>query len=158
MKKALVPVILILLSAGFAHAQFHREPPLRLKFVPASNAKAGETIDVKVEVDISKGFHIFSEKPEIEGVKASRLVVEESDAFTIDKIEFPKPSEVYSDVFQKKLNFYQDKISITVFLKLNPGISDEFAINGTLQFQACSDKLCLPPSKQPFSGKQVVTR
>jgi Thiol:disulfide interchange protein DsbD, N-terminal len=82
--------------------------------------------------------------------------VEGSDAFTVDKIEFPKPLEVDSDVFQKKLKLYQDKISIAVFLKLNSGISGEIPVNGTLQFQACSDKLCLPPSKQSFSGKQVV--
>ena len=156
MKKGLIAGLLILFVAGLLQAQFRRDPPLKLKFVPASGAKAGEMIEAKVEVDINKDFHIFSEKPEIEGVKPSRLLVEESGAFTVDKIEFPKPVEVYSDVFQKKLNFYQDKISITVFLKLNPGISGEIPVNGTLQFQACSDKLCLPPSKQPFSGKQVV--
>lgn len=156
MRKGMIAGLLIFLFTGLLQAQFRREPPLKLKFVPASSAKAGEMIQTKVEVEINKGFHIFSEKPEIEGVKPSLLLLEESKAFTVDKIEFPKPVEVYSDVFQKKLNFYRDKVSITVFLKLNAGISSEIPVNGTLQFQACSDKLCLPPSKQPFSGEQVV--
>lgn len=158
MKKVTLSATLFLaVCVGLVSAQFSKpEPPVKLKFVPAENPAAGATAETKLEVEIAKGWHIFSEKPEIERIRGSQLLLDTSDDFTVEKISFAKPISVYSDVFQKTLNFYQDHLTIAVLLKLNQNENGSLPVKGTFLFQACSDRLCLPPGKLTFSGVQTI--
>ena len=151
-----ISLALIFLFIYSASAVSIRRPPqpVKLKFLPAETAPVGSAIEAKLEIEIDDGWHIFSEKPEIEGIKATQVSLDPSDAYSVLKITFPKPVAVRSPIFQKDLNFYQNKVTISMLLKAE--VAGEIPVKGTLAFQACSDKLCLPPAKQVFSGIQVI--
>lgn len=154
--KKILAFFLILYVASLTSADFKRESPVKIKFIPAQSARAGSTIEAKFEVEIGKDWHIFSEKPEISGIVPSQLILDPSDDFSVEKITLSKPTPVRSDIFEKTVNFYQDKMTISVLLKLNSKAGVEIPVKGIFQFQACSSRLCLPPTKQEFSATQPV--
>lgn len=132
--------------------------PVKPRLIPAETAKPGQTVELKLDLEIGSEWHMFSDKPEVSGVTATQLIIDPSEGFTVDKIVYPKPTPVYSDVFDKDLNFYVDQVTISVFLKLSAKASGEIPVKGLLKFQACSNTLCLPPAKLPVSGSQKVTQ
>jgi hypothetical protein len=154
-KIAWVAQIFIVLSAGFVFAQLVKpEDPVKIVFLPAKTAVSGQSAEARVEIEIKKDWHLFSEKPEIRGVLATKLEFEPSKLFTVEKISFPKPDAIYSDVFGKTLNFYQNKVSVILALKILENAKGEVPVEGTLKYQTCSNTLCLPPKTQKFSGIQ----
>lgn len=158
MKTSLISLTLLLLTvAALAVTPMKKPEPVKTRLVPAENAKAGQVIEIKLNLEIGSEWHMFSDKPEVTGITATQLTIDASDAFTLDHVVYPKPTPVYSDVFQKDLNFYKDQVSISVFLKLSDKASGDVPIKGLLKFQACSNTLCLPPAKVPISGIQKVT-
>jgi DsbC/DsbD-like thiol-disulfide interchange protein len=157
----LFAVILILVSflSTTAFTDFFRkEDPVKIEFTPSGTAKPGSVIETQLELYIEHGFHLFSDKPEIKGVRPTSVELDPSDGYQVEKIIFPKPETTYSQVFQKNLGLYKDKAVISVYLKLKDQVSDKVAVKGALKYQACSDKVCYPPKSQSFSMVQAITR
>lgn len=150
-------VISLLLIAFLSYADMmKRENPVKATLITSHSAKPGSTVEAKVDIEIQKDWHLFSEKPEVPGISPTQIVIEPSDAFTVEQVTFPKPNPVYSDVFEKTLSFYEGQISIPVKIKIKPGAKGEVQLKGFLKYQSCSNTLCLPPSKiQLFSTVKV---
>jgi DsbC/DsbD-like thiol-disulfide interchange protein len=143
--------------SAIASAQLIKpESPVKITLQPATEAESGKTIEAKLNLEIKPNWHLFSEKPEISGITATQIHIEPSDHFTLEKVIFPKPQSVYSDVFAKNLNLYQGKVALTLVLKLHANFSGEIPIKGSIKYQACSDALCLPPKSENFEGSQTV--
>ena len=130
--------------------------PVKIHFIPADTAKAGKIVEAKLDLEIGADWHLFSDKPEIPGILATQVLLENSSVFTVDRIVYPKATPEYNDVFKKDLNFYHDQVSILIYLKLQTTASGDIPIAGTLKYQACSNSLCLPPGKLNFNGVQRV--
>jgi DsbC/DsbD-like thiol-disulfide interchange protein len=156
MKKIFVSLAIILFAFSASAQLVKPDPPVKATFVSTADAKAGSLVNARIEVEIQKDWHLFSEKPEIPGVVPTQIQLEPSNAFTVGKITFPKPNPKYSDVFGKTLNFYEDKISIPVELKLKPGVKGDVNIKGTFRFQSCSKVICLPPTKLPLTASLKI--
>lgn len=158
MKKSWIFASLLFITvAAMAVTPMVKPEPVHARLIPADNAKPGATVEVKLDLEIGHEWHMFSDKPEIPGVTATQLILDPSDAFTVDRIVYPKASPEHSEVFQKDLNFYKDQVTISVFLKIAQKASGDIPVKGLLKFQACSDTLCLPPGKLAISGTQKVT-
>ena len=148
-------LLLMLLIGAFVFAA-KPENPVKINLIPAEKAHANESATLRLHIEIQKGWHIFSEHPEIQGVTATHIELEPSDAFIVEKIEFPKPVPTHSDVFQKTLGFYTSSVDAQIQIKIKAGTSGDVPIKGTLQYQSCSDQLCMPPAKLPFSATQPI--
>lgn len=156
-RKYFIFVFLIVGLATISSAQLIKpDNPVKITFQPGPTAEPGKTVETKLEIEIKPGWHLFSEKPEIPGITPTQVHLEPSDRFTIEKTLFPKPEAVYSDVFRKNLNLYQNKITLTLVMKVRPGPSGSIPVEGTFKYQACSDQVCRPPISQKFAGVQTV--
>lgn len=133
---------------------FRKEDPLKIEFSPSADARAGSLIETQLELYIEHGYHLFSTKPEIKGIKPTTVELAPSKDFHLEKIVYPEPEKVFSEIFQKELALYEGKTVIQVYLKLNDHPSEKIVIKGTLNYQACSDKVCYPPKSQSFSATQ----
>lgn len=136
---------------------YKKEEPVKIDFSAGPPAKPGALIEARLELFIEQGFHAFSNKPEVPGIKPTNVELEPSDQFKIEKIEYPKPEPVYSDIFQRKLGLYHGKVAIPIHIRLKNTASDPVLIQGVLKYQACSDKVCYPPKSQPFSAALKIT-
>lgn len=140
------------------HADLYKkEEPVKIDFSAGPPAKPGTVTEARLELYIEQGFHVFSNKPEVPGIKPTNVELELSNQFDVEKIEYPKPEPVYSDIFQRKLGFYQGKVAIPIHIRLKNTASDPVLIQGVLKYQACSDKVCYPPKSQPFSATLKIT-
>lgn len=149
--------MLILSVSTISSAQLIKpEEPVRIFFHAATSAQPGNTIEARIEVEIKPGWHLFSQKPEIRGITPTQVKLEPPKGYTVEKILFPKPEAVFSEVFGKNLNLYQEKLTITLVMKINPDASGKLPVAGSLKYQACSDQVCRPPITQKFSGVQTV--
>jgi hypothetical protein len=158
MKKSWIFALLVFVTVtAMAVTPMTKPDPVHARLVPAVNAKPGAIVEVKLDLEINREWHMFSDKPEVPGVTATQLILDPSDAFTVDHIVYPKATPEHSEVFQKDLRFYKDQVTISAFLKIADKASGDIPVKGLLKFQACSDTLCLPPAKLPVSGTQKVT-
>jgi DsbC/DsbD-like thiol-disulfide interchange protein len=155
--------LFLILSVMIVFAQFvpadmyRKEEPVKVEFTPANPSAPGSQIKTQLELYIEQGYHLFSNKPEVPGIKSTVVEIEKSDQFEVEKIVYPNPEPVYSDIFQRKLGLYQGKVVIPIQLRLNTKAKDTVAISGKIQFQTCSDKVCYPPKFHQFSGNQKIT-
>lgn len=150
-------IFAILFSSSFLFAQnLMKQQPVSLKFVPAEKAKPGSTVQATIEVTIQKPWHIFGENPGMKGITPSQFTLDSSAGATLDSVTLSKPTSQYNPVFEKTLLLYEEKMTVTLNLKLAADSHGEIPLKGTFQYQACSDKLCLPPRKEPFSAAQPL--
>ncbi len=150
---------MISLAATLLHAQLapgKREDPVKLSMVPAGHAGAGQAIQPRVTIEIKKGWHVFSQKPEVAGIVPTKLSIQAGPGFEFDKAVFPKPEKAFSSIFEKEITFYENTVSVPIDLKIKPDAKGTLKIEGQLDYQACSESLCLPPAKKKFSGEQKL--
>lgn len=133
-------------------------PPVSLKFVPAAGAKAGSTVDATIEVSIKKPWHIFGANPGVEGLIPAEFTLDSCTGATLEKVVLSKPSTVYSKVFEKNLSLYEEKLTVTLTLKIAEGTVDKIPLQGSFRYQACSDTTCLPPKREPLTATQTLEK
>jgi DsbC/DsbD-like thiol-disulfide interchange protein len=156
-RKYFIFLFLILSLSTISSAQLIKpEEPVRIFFHAATGAQPGKTVEARLEVEIKPTWHLFSQKPEIRGITPTQVKLESSKGYTIEKILFPKPEAVFSEVFGKNLNLYQETLTITLVMKINSDAAGKLPVEGTVKYQACSDQVCRPPITQKFSGVQTV--
>ncbi len=136
---------------------FKKEDPIKIEFSPSAAANPGTLIKTQLELYIEHGYHLFSNKPEIKGIRPTTVELEPSKDFQLEKIAYPEPAKFFSEIFQKQLAFYTGKTVIQVYLKVHDHASEKIAITGTVTYQICSNKVCYPPKLQSFSATQAVS-
>lgn len=159
-RQRLTIVALLVLSTSilFAADLVRPAPPVSLKFVPATGAKPGSTVVATIEVTIKKGWHIFGANPGVEGMTPAEFSLESCTGATLEKVVLSKPSTVYSKVFEKNLSLYEDKMTVTLTLKIAAETSGTVPLQGTFRYQACSDTTCMPPKREPLLAAQPLEK
>jgi len=143
--RALLPALLF---ATAAFAQFGSSgassPPAVLVTAQGQvDSRSGDDVKATITATITAGWHINSAKPLDEYVIPTTLTLTTADL--VGEPQFP-PHELKAFSFSgdKKIAVYEGTIRIPFAAKLKPGANE---IAGTLNYQACSDSVCLPPKK-----------
>ncbi len=108
-------------------------------------AKRGETATVVLPVKVRPGYHVNSNTPLEEYLIPMRLTW---DAKPVEEysVVFPKPAMEKYAFSEKPLSVFTHDFSIETHLKVpasaTPGL---IMALGKFRYQACTDKLCLPP-------------
>src|SRR5699024_1815577 len=108
---------------------------------------AGDEAQFAVVMDIEEGWHLNAHNPTLDYLIGVDLSMDASDHAIVSDIQYPKPLQMKFSFAEEVLDVYEGKAEILVKLKssgsLKPGT---YPVAGDLQVQACSDKVCLPPS------------
>lgn len=106
----------------------------------AVEQRSGNDVRGTLTATILAGWHINSNKPLDEFVIPTSLKLESAE---LTGVEFP-PHELKAFAFTSgsKLAVFEGTIKIPFTAKLQAGAKE---IHATLHYQACNDKLCLPP-------------
>ncbi len=105
----------------------------------------GSTVEVRLKVQLRPGYHVNSHAPTEDYLVPLRLSWE-SKPFQILDVVYPKPEFQSYEFAEKPLSVLSGAFEIMTRLKApadaprGPGI-----LLGKLRYQACTDKLCLPP-------------
>lgn len=110
-----------------------------------TTAKIGSTVEVKTTVQIRAGYHCNSNTPSEDYLIPLRLSWT-TGSLESPTVEYPKPQMEKFNFSDKPLSVYTGDFAITTKFKVaanaNPGTA---FITGKLRYQACNDRMCLPP-------------
>ncbi|MEQ3235640.1 protein-disulfide reductase DsbD family protein [Bacteroides cellulosilyticus] len=153
MKKILS--ICLLLIAVVAQAQI-QEP---VKFQSELKTLAAGEAEIVFTATIDKGWHVYSTDLGDGGPISATFNVEKiSGATVVGKLQ-PKGKEIasYDKLFEMNVRYFESTAQFVQKLKLTGG---DYKIEGFLEFGACNDENCLPPTQVEFnfSGKAEAAK
>ena len=145
--------ICLLLIAVVAQAQI-QEP---VKFKSELKTLAAGEAEIVFTATIDKGWHVYSTDLGDGGPISATFNVEKiSGATVVGKLQ-PKGKEIasYDKLFEMNVRYFESTAQFVQKLKLTGG---DYKIEGFLEFGACNDENCLPPTQVEFnfSGKAEV--
>lgn len=159
--------LLVVLSTTVAFAQ--NVPPLQFRGAPppskhatitpgppALTAAAGTKVALFVDMTPKPGVHVYA--PGAKDYLPVKLTLKPQPEVRIGKLTYPKSEMMFFaplnetvPVFEKAFRLNQD---VTLAKSLKPGSTVTLA--GTLDFQACDDKVCFVPESVPVSWTLTV--
>lgn len=149
MKKLLFPFVLLLFAVA---VQAQIQDPVKfnseLKILAADEAEAVFT------AAIDKGWHVYSTDLGDGGPISATFNVEKIfGAEVVGKLKpVGKEISTFDKLFEMKVRYFENTAQFVQKLKLTGGA---YQIEGYLEYGACNDENCLPPTQVPFkfSGK-----
>lgn len=118
---------------------------LAVKPPPPVRIKPGSVTAVSLRAELTPGYHINSHAPSDEYLIPLRLSWSPGPAEVV-KISFPEPRLETYQFSEKPLSVFTGDFDITTTFRLPAGVeAGRLPIEGSLRYQACSDRMCLPP-------------
>ena len=149
MKKVFFSFFLLLLAV-VSQAQI-QEP---VKFKPELKVLSADEAEVLFTGAIDKGWHVYSTDLGDGGPISATFNVENiSGAEVVGKLK-PVGKEIssFDKLFEMQVRYFENTAQFAQKLKLTGGA---YQVEGYLEYGACNDENCLPPTQVPFkfSGK-----
>ena len=149
MKKLLFPFVLLLFAVA---VQAQIQDPV--KFNSELKILAADEAEVVFTAAIDKGWHVYSTDLGDGGPISATFNVEKiSGAEVVGKLKpVGKEISTFDKLFEMKVRYFENTAQFVQKLKLTGGACQ---IEGYLEYGACNDENCLPPTQVPFkfSGK-----
>ena len=149
MKKLLFPFVLLLFAVA---VQAQIQDPV--KFNSELKILAADEAEVVFTAAIDKGWHVYSTDLCDGGPISATFNVEKiSGAEVVGKLKpVGKEISTFDKLFEMKVRYFENTAQFVQKLKLTGGA---YQIEGYLEYGACNDENCLPPTQVPFkfSGK-----
>jgi len=127
-------------------------PPERI------TAKAGMMTEVTLSAQLRDGYHANSNAPSDEYLIPMRLLWGKSP-LDVGEVLYPKPQLEKYTFSDKPLSVYTGSFEITTRFKVDkdalPGPS---VLTAKLRYQACTDRMCLPPKTVDVSLPVEITK
>jgi thioredoxin:protein disulfide reductase len=145
----------VVLAQNAPSLQFRGAQPLSkhaaINAVPVMTAASGEKVSLALEMAPNEGIHVYA--PGAKDYLPVKLTLKPQADIRIGKLTYPKSEMVHFEalnetvpVYHKPFKLLQD---VTLEKSLKPGST--VAVAGTLEFQACDDKVCFVPESVPVS-------
>ena len=148
MKTAIVLLLSVTGLAGKVKAQ--EESPVHWSYQAKQLDKS--TFEVRVTASLDNGWHIYSQiqPEEAIGMPTSFSFISNPLVLLQGKVkEEGKLIHYRNDAVGISQNQYDERVSFMQIVKLRGDVTT--AISGTVHFQVCTDRMCLPPTDLPFS-------
>lgn len=110
--------------------------------------KRGGKVTAKLKAKIEPGWHVYSISQPPGGPTPTVISVPKGQRLRqVGPVTGPMPHSVYDPNFQMRTEFYRDSALFKIPLRATPkaALGAGKATIGVL-FQACNDRICLPPS------------
>lgn len=149
MKKLLFPFVLLLFAVA---VQAQIQDPV--KFNSELKILAADKAEVVFTAAIDKGWHVYSTDLGDGGPISATFNVEKIfGAEVVGKLKpVGKEISTFDKLFEMKVRYFENTAQFVQKLKLTGGA---YQLEGYLEYGACNDENCLPPTQVPFqfSGK-----
>ena len=144
MKKLLFPLFLLLFTVVM-RAQI-QDP---VKFKSELKTVAADEAEVVFTAAIDKGWHVYSTDLGDGGPISATFNVEKiSGAEVAGKLKpVGKEISTFDKLFEMKVRYFENTAQFVQKLKLTGGA---YQLEGYLEYGACNDENCLPPTQVPF--------
>ena len=147
MKKAM-SIALLLIVAMFCKAQMADPVKFSTKFKTGSTAEAEIIFSGKIE----SGWHVYSTNLGSDGPIEASFHVDKKDGVELLGKLTPRGHEIsqMDNMFGMKLRFFEHSVQFVQKVKFT---KPNYSIKGYLEFGACNDEMCMPPTNVEFNYK-----
>ena len=136
-----------------------------IKGNPAAKADKGQMLDpikwvytvvqtksdeaaLVIKANIDPKWHLYSQFTKDDAIRTTLTFTKSSDYETLGKITESNSIEKYEPVMGMKLRYFESKGVFEQKVKIKTG--KDFKIKGNINFIACNEKQCLPPTDVEF--------
>ena len=109
-------------------------------------------VEVIFTAKIDQGWHVYSTNLPADGPTSASLHVDKAEGITpVGKLT-PRGKElnVYDKTFEMKLRYFENSVGFVQRYKIT---AKTYSIKGYLEYGACNDEMCLPPTQVEFNFK-----
>lgn len=144
MKKILSICLLFIAITG--QAQIHNP----VKVSTQINKIAPEEAEIVFSAIIERGWHVYSTDIAEGGPIPATFNLDTIVGATLVGALQPQGEEItaYDELFEMNLGYFENEVQFTQRVKF---VAATYHIQGFLQFGACNDKICLPPTQVEFN-------
>ena len=144
-------VLTLLLMFGLSFAAFAQmvDP---VKFTSKLEMLKGDEAQIVFSGKIDNGWHVYSTELGNDGpISATFNAVKMDGVKTVGKLT-PKGHEIseFDNMFGMKLRFFEGSVTFVQKIKFT---KPTYNINCYLEYGACNDETCMPPTEVPFTTK-----
>lgn len=135
--------MLLFLAASLL--SFGQNNVLSVASAPKVTAKAGSTVEAKLTLELRSGYHCNSDKPSDDYLIPLKLTWAPG-VLEAGEIVYPKPQMEKYTFSEKPLSVYTGNFEIVTRFKAPSSAPAGLAmLTAKLRYQACTDRMCLPP-------------
>jgi DsbC/DsbD-like thiol-disulfide interchange protein len=142
----------LFLLFGYTNLTAQEEEIVKIKtYISKSAIHPGETFKAALEAAISPGWHIHAHELLDEFLIPTELTLEGKEKIEVIKYSYPEPRLEKFEYSESALQIYDGEVILGALLKTDASIElGSHKIKGSLSFQACDSRSCLPPKKIEF--------
>lgn len=109
-------------------------------------------VEVIFTAKIDQGWHVYSTNLPADGPTSASLHVDKAEGVTpVGKLTARgKELNVYDKTFEMKLRYFENSVGFVQRYKIT---AKTYTIKGYLEYGACNDEMCLPPTQVEFNFK-----
>lgn len=119
---------------------------------------AGSTYPIAFRIRIDTPWYIHGNEGEKGELARTSLSFKEIAGVKVQGVEFPEPEEKELPYTETPVKLFSGDLLVRAILKVSEDARiGERSMEGTLRFQACSSRSCLPPQDLHFTWKVLVS-
>ena len=119
---------------------------------------AGSRVSLIAEIELPPGVHVYA--PGVQGYKPIHLDLPEASGIQFAPAIYPSPQILYLEAIQEHVPVFEGRFRVTQDVTVKVSKAREavhslvssrrtISIAGTMQYQACDDRICYPPTSVP---------
>lgn len=116
----------------------------------ATSRASGQAV-IRVRGNIIERWHVYSMSQKPGGPKPLAFELERTDGFSIGSVKAPAPQNGYDAQFKMATETYSGSPEFLIPIRWKSLPSGTTTLHLIVRYQACSDKLCLPPRKEALA-------
>jgi thiol:disulfide interchange protein DsbD len=155
----LFPTLALLIAVNLAHAQGGGTPkPETLVQVAAApvSVPAGGTATASVKLTILATWHVNANPPALEYNIPTKVTLASAGGLTPGRVHYPPGKQEKFGFEDAPLLVYDGTVEVNVPIAATAAAASQ-ALQGTVEYQACNNEVCLPPASVPFTVQVNVT-
>lgn len=115
-------------------------------------AAPGDTVTAQLPLVVAKGYHVNANPASSEFYIPLEVLLPDSGAIQAGTPRYPAGKTWRLEGTDEDLLVYGGQFEIAVPLIVSPQTGPgEYAVRGTIEFQACDDRMCLMPDARPVA-------
>ncbi|HEX7085877.1 MAG TPA: protein-disulfide reductase DsbD N-terminal domain-containing protein [Vicinamibacterales bacterium] len=148
MKVQVSTIVLAVLAVAVPSAQsFLKNQPQRVSVEARAVAGRGAgRFELQIAVTPKPGMHVYA--PGNKGYTAVGVTLQPVEGVTFGTPVYPKAETYFFAPLKETVLVYSTPFTLRVPVRVTGGAA---TIRGTLDYQACDDRLCYPPRSAPFT-------
>jgi thioredoxin:protein disulfide reductase len=159
MRRFLILLTSLMISTAMGFAQAPKVVSGHM-VLDANAVHAGSTVKAAVVADVESGYHINDHVPSLDYLIPTELKLQPAAPLSLGDMKYPKGSPQKFSFLETPISVYQGQLVVGAEIKVasdaKPGT---YALKGSLDYQACNDRACLPPTSLPLTlSVKVVPR